>query len=334
MIHALRAFRYRNFRLYFSGQSISLLGTWIQQVAMSWLVYRLTGSAFLLGLTAFASQIPILIFAPLGGVWADRFDRRKLLIATQGLALVQALALEALTYANLIEVWHILVMAVLLGIVMATDTPVRQSFVSELVPSRADLPGAIAMNGFVQNAGRMIGPSLAGLLIAISSEAFCFLANGLSKIAVIVIVTLMQIDVRATKAAGAPILRGLKDGAVYAAGLLPVRLLLPMVALISFMASPYQALMPIFAAEVFKGDARMLGILIGAAGFGGSSGLVYLASRRDVRGLARHIVFGGLLTGMSLMVFAESKLLWLSLTAILLTGFGIILVAMGTSMIL
>ncbi len=212
MIHALRAFRYRNFRLYFFGQSLSLLGTWIQQVAMSWLVYRLTGSAFLLGLTAFASQIPILIFAPLGGLWADRFDRRKLLIATQALALVQAMVMALLTYMNLIQVWHILVMAVVLGIVMATDTPVRQSFVSELVPAKGDLPGAIAMNGFVQNAGRMIGPSLAGLLIAVSSEAFCFLANGISKIAVIVIVALMQIDVRATKAASAPLLRGLKEG--------------------------------------------------------------------------------------------------------------------------
>ena len=334
MIHALRAFRYRNFRLYFCGQSLSLLGTWVQQVAMSWLVYRMTGSAFLLGVTAFASQIPILLFAPLGGLWADRFDRRKLLIATQALALAQALVLALLTYSGLIEVWHILSMAVLLGIVMATDTPVRQSFVYELVPSKQDLPAAIAMNGFIQNAGRMIGPSVAGLLIAVSSEAFCFLANGVSKIAVIVIVALMQIDIRSAKAASASILHGLKDGVVYAASLLPVKLLLPMVALVSFMVTPYQALMPIFAAEIFKGDARMLGFLIGAAGFGGSSGLVYLAARKDVRGLTQHIVFGGLLAGASLMVFAESTLLWLSLGAIMLTGFGIILVGMGTSMIL
>ena len=334
MIHALRAFRYRNFRLYFYGQSMSLLGTWIQQVAMSWLVYRMTGSAFLLGVTAFASQAPILIFAPLGGLWADRFDRRKLLIASQLLALVQALALALLAYTGSIQVWHILVMAVLLGIVMATDTPVRQSFVYELVPAKQDLPAAIAMNGFVQNAGRMIGPSIAGILIAISSEAFCFLVNGVSKIAVVVIVALMQIDVRAAKAASTPILRGLKEGVVYATGLVPIRLLLPIVALVSFMATPYQALMPIFAAEVFQGDARMLGFLIGAAGFGGSSGLIYLASRKDVRGLASHIVLGAALAGASLMVFAESKLLWLSLAAIMLTGFGIILVGMGTSMIL
>lgn len=334
MIHALRAFRYRNFRLYFCGQSLSLLGTWIQQVAMSWLVYRMTGSAFLLGVTAFASQAPILIFAPLGGLWADRFDRRKLLIATQLLALLQAMVLALLTYSGLIQVWHLLVMAVLLGIVMATDTPVRQSFVTELVPAKQDLPGAIAMNGFVQNAGRMIGPSIAGLLIAVSSEAFCFFANGVSKIAVVVIVAMMQIDVRATKAASAPILRGLKEGVVYAASLVPARLLLPIVALVSFMATPYQALMPIFAAEVFQGDARMLGFLIGAAGLGGSSGLIYLAARKDVRGLAHHIVIGAALAGVSLMVFGASKLLWLSLVAIMLTGFGIILVGMGVSMIL
>lgn len=332
-IHALRAFRYRNFRLYFTGQSLSLLGTWIQQVAMSWLVYRMTGSPLLLGVTAFASQAPILFFAPLGGLWADRFDRRKLLIATQLLALLQAMTMALLTYTGLIRIWHVLVMAVLLGIVMATDTPVRQSFVSELVPTKQDLPGAIAMNGFVQNAGRMIGPSIAGVLIAVSSEAFCFFANGVSKIAVVAIVATMQIDVRAAKAASAPILRGLKEGVLYASGLLPLRLLLPIVALVSFMATPYQALMPIFAAEIFAGDARMLGFLIGAAGFGGSSGLVYLASRKDVRGLSRHIVFGAALAGASLMVFAESRLLWLSLAAIMLTGFGIILVGMGSSMI-
>ena len=176
--------------------------------------------------------------------------------------------------------------------------------------------------------------TIAGLLLALSSEAFCFLANGISKIAVIVIVALMQIDTRAVKASGAPLLRAMKEGVSYATALMPVRVLLPIVALMSFMASPYQALMPIFAAEVFKGDARMLGFLIGAAGFGGSSALIYLAARKNVRGLSSHIVVGMLMTGSSLMVFGESQLLWLSLTAIWLTGFGIILVAMSTSMIL
>jgi len=334
MIHALRAFRYRNFRLYFFGQSLSLLGTWVQQVAMSWLVYRMTGSAFLLGVTAFASQIPILVFAPLGGLWADRYNRRKLLIWSQVFALVQALVLAALIYSDVVEVWHVLVMALLLGVVMATDTPIRQSFVSELVPTQHDLPCAIAMNGFVQNAGRMIGPTIAGILIAVSSEAFCFLANGISKAIVVWVIVSMHIETAPVKAARASLWRGLKEGAKYAIDLIPVRVLLPIVALVSFMATPYQALMPIFAAEVFQGDARMLGFLIGAAGFGGSTGLIYLASRRNVRGLARHIAFGAFLAGASLMVFGESRLLWLSLAAIWLTGFGIILVGMGVSMIL
>ncbi len=334
MIHTLRAFRYPNFRLFFYGQSVSLLGTWIQQVAMSWLVYRMTGSAFLLGLTAFASQIPILLFAPLGGIWADRFDRRKLLMATQVLAMVQGLALALLAYTGLIEVWHIVAMAAVLGFIMALDTPIRQSFVPEMVPSKQDMPSAIAMNGFIQNAGRMLGPTIAGVLIAVSSEAFCFVVNGVSKIAVIAAVAMMQVGAPVRKEAGAPLLRGLKEGFFYARALVPVRLLLPMVALVSFMATPYQPLMPIFASEVFGGGAEMLGFLIGAAGLGGVTGLIYLASRRDVRGLSRVIVAGAAMCGVSLMIFAESKLLWLSLGAITVTGFGIILVGMGVSMIL
>ena len=334
MIHSLRAFQHRNFRLFFYGQSLSLLGTWIQQVAMSWLVYRMTGSPFLLGLTAFAGQIPILLFAPLGGIWADRFDRRKLLVATQVLAMAQGLALALLGYTGLIQVWHIILMAAVLGVIMALDTPIRQAFVPEMVPVKQDLPSAIALNGFMQNAGRMIGPTIAGVLLAVSSEAFCFLVNGMSKIAVVVAVALMRIETPAGKESGAPLLRDFREGVDYAWSLVPVRLLLPIVALVSFMATPYQALMPIFASEVFQGDAKMLGFLIGAAGFGGVAALIYLAARQDVRGLSRHIVAGAAVIGMSLMVFAESKILWLSLIAITVTGFGTILNAVAVSMIL
>ena len=334
MIHSLRAFQHRNFRLFFYGQSLSLLGTWIQQVAMSWLVYRMTGSPFLLGLTAFAGQIPILLFAPLGGIWADRFDRRKLLVATQVLAMAQGLALALLGYTGLIQVWHIILMAAVLGVIMALDTPIRQAFVPEMVPVKQDLPSAIALNGFMQNAGRMIGPTIAGVLLAVSSEAFCFLVNGVSKIAVVAAVALMRIETPAGKESGAPLLRDFREGVVYAWSLVPVRLLLPIVALVSFMATPYQALMPIFASEVFQGDARMLGFLIGAAGFGGVAALIYLAARQDVRGLSRLIVAGAAMTGLSLMVFAESKILWLSLIAITVTGFGTILNAVAVSMIL
>ncbi len=334
MIHTLRAFRHPNFRLFFYGQSVSVLGTWIQQVAMIWLVYRMSASPFLLGLTAFASQFPILLFAPLGGIWADRLDRRKLLLATQALASVQAFALAALAYTGTIAVWHVIVMAAVLGVIMALDTPIRQSFVPEMVPSKQDMPSAIATNGFIQNAGRMLGPSIAGILIAVSSEAFCFLINGVSKLAVIAAVAMMQTGAPRRKEATAAILGGLKDGFRYARTLVPVRLLLPIVALISFMATPYQPLMPIFAAEVFGGGAEMLGFLIGAAGLGGVTALVYLASRKDVRGLSRVIVAGAAMTGASLMIFAESRLLWVSLVAITVTGFGIILVGIGVSMIL
>ena len=334
VIHALRAFRHRNFRLFFYGQSLSLIGTWIQHIAMSWLVYRMTGSAFLLGLAAFAGQIPILLLAPLGGVWADRFDRRKLLMATQALAMAQGLALGLLAYSGLIQVWHIIVMLMALGVIMALDTPLRQTFVPEIVPAKEDLPAAIAFNGFMQNTGRMIGPTIAGMLLIYFSEAFCFFVNGVSKIAVIIAILQMNVvpNVRASRQSS--LLRGLAEGLRYAWDIVPIRLLLPMMALISFMATPYQTLLPIFAKETFRGGADTLGFLMGAAGFGSLLAPVYLASRREVRGLTRIVLGGVLLTGVMLMIFAYSHLLWLSLVMIALTGLGIILAAQAISTIL
>lgn len=334
VIHALRAFHYRNFRLFFYGQSLSLIGTWIQQIAMSWLVYRLTDSPFLLGLTAFAGLFPILVLAPLGGIWADRFDRRRLLMATQVLAMVQGLALALLTYTGLIQVWHIIFMAALLGVIMALDTPVRQTFVPQMVPSKEDMPAAIAFNGFMQNAGRMIGPTIAGILLVYFSEAFCFLVNGVSKIAVIIALVRMDIVPNAPESGRPSLLRGLVDGMRYAWDVVPIRLLLPMLALISFMATPYQTLLPVFARETFDGGAGMLGFLMGAAGFGSLLAPVYLASRREVRGLTRLLLGGMLLTGIPLMIFAYSHILWLSMTVIALTGLGIILFAQVVGTIL
>ena len=334
MIHALRAFRHRNFRLFFYGQSLSLIGTWTQQIAMSWLVYRMTGSAFLLGLTAFAGQIPILLLAPLGGIWADRFDRRRMLLLTQVLAMVQAFALALLAYAGLIQVWHIILMAAALGVVMALDTPLRQSFVPSIVDSKEDLPAAIAFNGLMQNAGRMIGSTIAGILLVYFSETFCFLANGLSKIAAVIAVMLTNIAPN-VRASGRPsLLRGLNEGIRYAWDLVPLRLMLPMIALLSFMATPYQTLLPIFAKEIFGGDADTLGFLMGAAGFGGLLAPIYLASRREVRGLTRLLLGGMILTAVTLMTFAYSHLLWLSMLMIALTGLGIILAAQAVSTIL
>ena len=334
MIHALRAFRHRNFRLFFYGQSLSLIGTWTQQIAMSWLVYRMTGSAFLLGVTAFAGQIPILLLAPLGGIWADRFDRRRLLMLTQAMAMVQAFALTLLAYAGLIAVWHIILMAAALGVVMALDTPLRQSFVPSIVASKEDLPAAIAFNGLMQNAGRMIGPTIAGILLVYFSETFCFLLNGVSKIAAVIAIVLTHVAPNVRASDRASLLRGLTEGIRYAWDLVPLRLMLPMIALLSFMATPYQTLLPIFAKEIFNGDADMLGFLMGAAGFGGLLAPVYLASRREVRGLTRFLLSGMLLTAVTLMIFAYSHLLWLSMIMLALTGLGIILAAQAVSTIL
>jgi len=334
MNHSLRAFRHRNYRLFFFGQSLSVIGSWVQQVAMSWLVYRLTGSAWLLGVTGFAGQIAILVFAPFGGIWADRFDRRKLLIATQGLAMVQGLALAALTYAELVVVWHVVVMAGLLGIVMAFDSPIRQSFTLEMVPSRQDLPSAIAFNGAIQNGGRMIGPSVAGILLTMTSEGFCFLVNGASKLAVIASLAMMKIAPPAATSKRMHVWASFKEGASYAWNLLPARLLLPMVALMSFMVTPYLTLMPIFADRIFAGGAHTLGFLIGAAGLGGVIGVVYLASRRDIRGLMRWVTAGSALAGASLVGFAYSRMLPLSLALAMITGFGIMVSANSVSQIL
>ena len=326
-MHALRAFRHRNFRLFFYGQSLSLIGSWIQQIAMAWLVYRMTGSPFLLGLAAFAGQFPILILAPLGGIWADRFDLRKLLLATQVLAMLQALVLALLTYTGLIQVWHIMIMATALGVIMALDTPLRQTFVPQIVPAKEDMPAAIAFNGFMQNAGRMIGPTIAGMLLIYFSEAYCFLINGVSKIAVIIAILLTNVAPHARPSSHPSLLRGLTEGVRYAWDLVPIRLLLPILALISFMATPYQTLLPIFAKETFSGGADTLGFLMGAAGFGSLLSPIYLASRRDVRGLTRVLLSGMLLTGVSLMIFAHSHLLWLSMLLIAFTGLGIIMAA-------
>ncbi len=333
MIHALRAFRHRNFRLFFYGQSLSLIGTWIQQIAMIWLVYRMTGSAFLLGLTAFAGQFPILVLAPLGGIWADRFDRRKLLLATQALAMVQGLALALLAQTGLIQVWHVVAMAAALGVIMALDTPLRQSFVPQMVPAQEDMPAAIVFNGFMQNTGRMIGPTIAGMLLVYFSEAFCFLINGISKIAVIVAILQMALAPNVRAAGNSSLLRGLADGIRYAWDVVPIRLMLPMMALISFMATPYQTLLPIYAKEIFGGSADTLGFLMGAAGFGSLAAPVYLASRRDVRGLTRLLLGAMLLTGATLAAFAYSQLLPLSMALIALTGLGIILFAQAVSVI-
>ena len=332
--HTLRALRHRNYRLFFYGQTLSIIGNWIQQIAMAWLVYRMTESAWLLGVTGFAGQIAILVFAPFGGLWADRFDKHKLLLFTQVVSAVPPLVLAVLTYAGAVEVWHIIVTALVLGIINAIDTPIRLSFTTEMVTVRDDLPSAIAMNALMQSAGRMIGPTVAGLLLAVSTEAFCFVANALSKILIIVMVMMMAITPRLIERTAASPWQQLAEGARYAWNIIPIRWLLPIVATISFMVTPYQTLMPIFAAEVYGGGAGMLGFLIGAAGGGGVIGMLALASRRDVRGLTRWITFASLCAGLGVLVFALSPWLPLSFAALAVTGFGSVVNGMAVSTVI
>ena len=333
MIHSLRAFRHRNYRLLFAGQSLAVLGNWIQYLAMTWLVYRLDGSAWLLGVTGFSSQIALLLLAPFGGLWADRFDRKKLLLASQLAAMVPGFALAALAWANAVAIWHVVALSLLYGIVMAIEVPVRQSLTPDMVTAREDLPSAIAFNALMQNGGRMLGPTVAGLLIAASGEAVCFFLNGASKIAAVI--TLMMIVVPpSTQAERTSAWVSLKEGIAYTWGSVPLRRLLPVVAAVTFMAFPYQTLMPIFAAEVFAGGADTLGILIGAAGLGGITGMLLLAARRDVRGLTGWIAASAFAAGATLVVFSYSTSFALSLAMIAMVGLDALVVAMGVSTII
>jgi MFS family permease len=334
MIHSLRAFRHRNFRLFFFGQSLGIIGYWVQQIAMAWLVYRLTGSAWLLGVTAFAGQAAVLVLAPFGGIWADRVDRKKLITIAQAIAAVPAFTLAVLSWLDVVEVWHVIVLALVLGVVIAIDAPIRQSFLPDMVPERQDLPSAIAFNSGMYNAARMIGPTVAGVLLAATSEAFCFLVNGITKVIALVPLFMMTIPRRVHSGPAPPVWRALKEGVVYAWNLIPARILLPVVALVSFMATPYQALMPIFAAEVFAGGAEMLGFLMGAAGLGGVCGILLLASRREMRGLARWIAGACFCAGAALAAFAYSTHLALSVAVLMIAGAGIVVTVNGVSTII
>jgi len=334
--HALRAFRHPNYRLYFYGQSLSLIGSWVQQIAISWLVYRLSGSALLLGITGFAGQIAILFLSPFGGIWADRFDRRKLLVITHLLSIILTLLLAAVVWAggSNVNVWHVVILAAVLGIVQAFETPVRSSITPELVPVKADLPGAIAFSGGMQNAGRMIGPTIAGLLLVYFSEAFSFVLNAVTKLWVIGSLLLIIVPPQAKSPPSRNMWASVAEGARYAWSLRPLRYLLPMLAVMSFCITPYQALMPIFAAEIFAGGAQTLGMLVGAAGFGGLIGMAWLAWRPHVRGLMRWVAIAPGVAGVALIVFTFSRNYVLSLACMTVVGFGVIVTAMAVNTII
>jgi MFS family permease len=319
----LRALGHRNYRLFFGGQGVSMIGTWMTRVATSWLVYRLTGSALLLGLVGFAGQIPSFLLAPVAGVLVDRWDRHKLLVWTQVLAMAQSLALAALTLAGAIEVWHVVALAVFQGLVNAFDMPARQAFVVEMVATREDLPNAIALNSSMVNGARLVGPSVAGVIIAAVGEGWCFMLDGVSYVAVIASLLLMRVAPRPAAPRGAAnVVAQLREGWTYVSGFAPIRNVLLLLALVSLVGMPYTVLMPVFANEVLGGGPNTLGLLMAASGVGALGGAMFLASRTTVLGLGKYIPLMAGVFGAGLVAFSFSRALWLSLALMVATGLG------------
>jgi MFS family permease len=318
----IRAFQYRNYRLFFVGQSISLIGTWTQQVAMSWLVYRLTGSAFLLGAVAFCNQIPTFFLSPFAGVMADRWNRQRLLLCTQALAMIQAMVLSALVLTDTIRTWQIVGLSIFIGIVNAFDIPARQSFVVEMVDKKEDLGNAIALNSAMFNGARFIGPSMAGILISTLGEGICFLLNGISYVAVLMALAAIEVKPRQDREGKTHVWHELCEGVAYAYNFKPIMAILSLLAVFSLAGSPYVVLMPVYAKDILHGGAHTFGFLMSAAGIGALASTMYLASRKSVLGLGMVIPIAAGVCGVGIAAFAISRSFTLSLVFLFLAGFG------------
>ena len=329
-----RALRYRNYRLFFAGQSISVIGTWLQMVALSWLVYRLTHSALLLGVTGFAGQIPAVLIGPFCGVMIDRWNRHRILMVTQSLALLQAAALATMVYTHHASILWIMLLSAFMGVVNAFDMPARQAFVIQMVEDRTDLPNAIALNSSMFNGARLIGPSVAGILLASVGEGMCFLLNAISYLAVIAALAAMRVRSTTDSRPKQRVLVELREGLSYAAHFAPIRNLLTLLALLCLVAMPYNVLMPVFAASILHGGAVTLGFLTTATGIGALAAALYLASRKSVLGLTRVILVGVTLFGFGLLVFSRSHVLWLSMIMLSVAGFGMMLHLASTNTVL
>jgi MFS family permease len=325
-----RALRHRNYRLFFSGQLVSLVGTWMQQVAEAWLVYRLTGSAALLGVAGFASQIPVFLLATIGGTVADRANRHRILVITQTTSMVLPLILATLVFTGHVHVWHVFALAATLGVVNAFDVPARQAFVVEMV-GKEDLVNAIALNSSIVNGARTIGPAVAGVLLAAVGEGWCFLINGLSYVAVITGLLLMKLPARDKQIHPPPALADTVEGFSFVRRSPPVRDLLLLVGLVSFAGMSYSVLMPIFADSILHGGPKGLGLLMASAGFGSLCGALSIASRSSTRGLGRVVALSALTFGVGLMVFALSRAFWLSAALLFVVGMSMITQAASTN---
>ena len=317
-----RALRHRNFRLFFSGQSISLIGTWMTRIATSWLVYKLTGSPLLLGIVGFAGQIPTFLVAPFAGVWIDRWDRQRVLVVTQVLAMLQSLALAALTLSGRINIHEIIGLSAFQGLINAFDMPGRQTFLVQMVEDKKDLGNAIALNSSMVNMARLVGPSLAGGVIALFGTGYCFLVDGVSYLAVIASLLMMRLKPVSISQVAAPMFQQLKEGWEYVSKSTPIRTILSLFAVINLMGWPFTVLMPIFALTILHGGPHTLGFLMGAVGVGALISAYSLAARPNVRGLLKMIPISSGVFGIALILFGVSRVVWLSLLILLFCGFG------------
>jgi MFS family permease len=329
-----RSLQYRNYRLFFAGQSVSLIGTWMQRIAMPWLVYHLTGSAFLLGVVSFAGQIPTFLIAPFAGVLTDRFSRYRVLLVTQIVSLLQALTLAILALAGDLQIWHIVALSIAMGCINAFDVPSRHSFVIEMVEKKEDLGNAIALNSMMFNGARLIGPSIAGLMLATTGEGICFLINAISYVFVITSLLMMRVPRREIKKKGTHMLRELKEGLDYTFGFAPIKYLILLLGLVSLMGGSYQVLMPVYAKEVLHGGSGTFGFLMGAAGLGALLGAVYLASKESLLKLGRLIPAACALFSIGLISIAFSRFFLLSMFLLVITGLGMMLHTASSNTIL
>jgi MFS family permease len=321
---ALRALRYRNYRLFFFGQGVSFIGTWMQSIATSWLVFRLTDSPFMLGLTAFAGQIPVFLISPFAGVLIDRFDRRRILLAVQVLSMVQAFTLAAVTLSGVVQVWQVISLGFCLGMINAFEMPARQSFVILMVEDRADLGNAIALNSGLFNGSRLIGPAIAGLLVAYAGEGVCFLANGASYLAALAALLMMKMNWRRDTRPRVRLLAELREGFAHSFGFRPIRDLILTVSLMSLVAMSFPVLLPVFATRIFGGGSHTYGFLVAASGLGALAGTIFLAMRKSVLGLGRIIIAAMLLSGCGLIALSFSRVYAVSLLLLVVMGFGMI----------
>lgn len=322
--HILVSLKTRNFRLYFSGMCVSLIGTWMQQIAMSWLVYELTGSVFLLATVTFMAQIPILIATPFMSVFVDRFNRRNILILTQTLSGIQALLLAWLTLSGQVQVWHLMILSLFIGLINALDNPTRQAFYPSLVP-KENLSNAIALNSAVINGSRLIGPAIGGVLISLVGEGLCFLVNGISFLGVIAALLVMKLPPFLKKQTTQRVLTDLTEGFRYVSGNIPIRALLMMMSMISFFGMPLMTFIPAYVKDILQGESQMLGLMLSCIGIGSFSAAICLAARKSVLGLGKVVTFAGLLLGIALALISFVHTPWIAAIICIPAGFSLII---------